>query len=301
MLQALRCARAQNRYFVPRILRGFATERFAHDPNSGLIRPNHIKQVLESGGTAFVATGYLALTADSVDALAGPSGFDGVWLEGEHGPLEYGQLGNLSRACDLWGMTAIARVNKSCNQVNENAIYRHLDGGVQGIIVPKIQDKAQAQRVADACKFKTSCYPTGLRGTSPGRQAYGLQHDYYTAANDTVLSCVMIEDMEGVANLDDILTVEGIDVFFVARFDTAQSMGYIDDIGNPEVSKVVTDCVKKIVKAGRHCGAVGMGESATKKHHDLGARFFYTVPKNVAGGVKNFIQTVDPSHPAGSK
>lgn len=88
-------------------------------------------QVLGCGGTAFIACGQLIWTAESIDALAGPSGCDGVWVEGEHGPLSYSDLGNLSRACDLWGLTPIARVTKSCDKVDENLIYRHLDGGFQ--------------------------------------------------------------------------------------------------------------------------------------------------------------------------
>jgi hypothetical protein len=115
-----------------------APRRATFDPNSGRIRPNRVKEVLAAGGTAFIMCGELNWTADAIDALAGPAGCDGVWLEGEHGPLAYKDLGNLSRACDLWGITSIARVQKSCDQPDENTIYRHLDGGVQGIIVPKV-------------------------------------------------------------------------------------------------------------------------------------------------------------------
>jgi hypothetical protein len=75
------------------------------------------QQVLDSGGIAFIAAGELTWTGTSIDALVGPSGCDGVWLEGEHGPLDYHDLGDLTRACDLWGLTAIARVAKSMLQV----------------------------------------------------------------------------------------------------------------------------------------------------------------------------------------
>ena len=65
----------------------------------------------------------------------GPMGFDGIWLEGEHGGVDYGDIGDLTRACDLWGLTSIARVNLNLPGV----IYRTLDVGAQWICVPHVK------------------------------------------------------------------------------------------------------------------------------------------------------------------
>eukprot|EP01052_Picozoa_sp_SAG31_P009967 SAG31_NODE_534_length_14370_cov_121.217434_7_plen_69_part_00 len=53
----------------------------------------------------------------------------GTCPTGEHGPLDFAEMGDLGRACDIWGMTALARVQKSCDAVDENTIYRTLDRG----------------------------------------------------------------------------------------------------------------------------------------------------------------------------
>ena len=68
------------------------------------LRPNRIKHKLAAGDTVYVAGGMTH--PDDIDAF-GPNGFDGVWLEGEHGPVDAAELGNLTRACDIWGMTSV--------------------------------------------------------------------------------------------------------------------------------------------------------------------------------------------------
>src|SRR5262249_8043761 len=71
------------------------------------IRPNRVKQRLAAGQVATIVAG--TNEPDLIDQL-GPVGADGVWLEGEHGGVDYADLGNLTRACDLWGMTSVVRV-----------------------------------------------------------------------------------------------------------------------------------------------------------------------------------------------
>ena len=161
-----------------------------------------------------------AVTCRSIDAL-GPSNFDGVWLEGEHGPLDYADIGNLGRACDLWGMTSLARVRKAMDQVDENTIYRTLDRGVQGIIVPHVNTRAEAEMVVAASKFKNDEFPMGRRGMFLSRQGFGVS-DYYMKANHETMAVILIEDIIAVNNLPDILKVDHIDVFHVAFADLAQ-------------------------------------------------------------------------------
>ncbi len=98
------------------------------------IRPNKAKQKLAAGGTVCVIGGIT--DPDDIDQF-GPEGFDAVWLEGEHGPIDFADLGNLTRACDLWGMTPIVRLN--CNR--QSLIYRTLDRGAQGIVMPHVDTR----------------------------------------------------------------------------------------------------------------------------------------------------------------
>jgi len=177
-----------------------------------------VKQKLAAGEQVYVVSGLN--NADSIDQF-GPVGFDGVWLEGEHGPVDFADIEDLTRACDLWGMTSIMRVNQ-----NEQAIiYRAFDRGVQGVVVPHVNTREEAENVVAGGKFA----PIGQRGLFRSRQSYGVA-DYLQKANDHTFLMVLIEDIVAVENLDEILEVDHIDVFFVAPSDLAASTRLLRDL-----------------------------------------------------------------------
>src|SRR5690349_24914003 len=106
------------------------------------IRPNRIKQRLAAGQVATILAG--TNDPDLIDQL-GPLGADGIWLEGEHGGVDYADLGNLTRACDLWGVASVVRVMDN----DYATIYRTLDRGAQGIVVPHVNTRAEAQAAVE--------------------------------------------------------------------------------------------------------------------------------------------------------
>jgi 4-hydroxy-2-oxoheptanedioate aldolase len=120
---------------------------------SGL-RANKVKENLVKGKIVAVPMG--PMNPDLVEHF-GPLGFDGIWFEGEHGPVDFNNVSDLTRACDLWGMTPIVRVYQ-----NEPAtIYRTLDLGALGICVPHVNTKSEAENVVNATKFA----PIGMTGS----------------------------------------------------------------------------------------------------------------------------------------
>ncbi len=228
------------------------------------LRPNRVLHKLEAGEPAFVIGGLTH--ADDIDAI-GPIGFDGVWLEGEHGGVDAADLGNLTRACDIWGMTSVVRVNQN----DQGLIYRTLDRGAQAIIVPHVDTPAEARNVVEGGMFP----PLGRRGLYTSRQGYGVR-DYLDQANDETLLIALIEDIEAWRNLDEILQVDGIGVFFVAPSDFAASMGHIGDVGNPAVQEKIEDSLRRIVAAGRTAGTLAM-DNDVQRFAEIGVRFFFTV------------------------
>ena len=224
------------------------------------IRPNRIKQKLANGELAYVIAGLT--NADDIDAF-GPNGFDGVWLEGEHGIADATNLGDLTRACDLWGLTSIVRVNRN----DQGLIYRTLDCGAMGIVVPHVNTKAEAQNVVDGGKFA----PIGHRGMFTSRQGYGVDN-YFEVANDQTLLVVLIEDIAAVNNLDEILTVDHIDVFFVAPSDLATSMGHIGNHNHPDVQNTIDDTLARIQNAGRVAGTLAL-DDFVEKYVKAGVQF----------------------------
>ena len=244
------------------------------------IRPNKVKQKLANGELAYVIAGLT--NADDIDAF-GPNGFDGVWLEGEHGSAGATNLGDLTRACDLWGMTSIVRVNRN----DQALIYRTLDCGAMGIVVPHVNTKAEAQNVVDGGKFA----PIGHRGMFTSRQGYGVDN-YFDVANEQTLLVVLIEDIEAVNNLDEILTVDHIDVFFVAPSDLATSMGHIGNHHHPDVQNTIDDALARIQDTGHAAGTLALDDTV-EKYVKAGVQFLLVgVGGWISSGAADYKQMV---------
>ncbi|MCL0100100.1 aldolase/citrate lyase family protein [Dehalococcoidia bacterium] len=227
------------------------------------MRPNKVKHKLERGEVASIVQG--ELTPDLVELL-GPIGFDGIWIEGEHGPIDFGDIRDFTRAADLWGMTSVARVNLNLPGV----IYRTLDQGAQAVVVPHVNTAEEAQAVVEASNFA----PIGSRGSYTSRQGIGVD-DPFTSANDETMAIILIEDIVAINNLEEILKVDHIDVFFVAPGDLAQTMGFLGQHEHPEVQATVDQAIEQIVSAGRVAGAL-VSEATVGHYIERGARFIST-------------------------
>ena len=208
------------------------------------IRVNRAKQRLQNGELVTTISGLQS--SDIIDFL-GPTGFDAAWIECEHGPVDWDALGDMTRACDLWEMASITRVNSN----DPGLITRTLDRGSMGIVVPHVNSREAAERAAQSAKYA----PLGYRGMFGGRQSFGVG-DYFHQANDQTMVVVLLEEVEALANLDEILTVPDIDVFFVAPSDLSQTMGHIGDAGHPEVQKAIDEAIAKITAAGKVAGTL---------------------------------------------
>lgn len=224
------------------------------------LRNNIVKHKLAEGDVATVLGG--PMTSNLIE-LFGPLKFDGIWIEMEHGPVDYRDIPNFTRACDLWGKTSIARVNLNLPGV----IYRTLDLGAQGIVVPHVNTAGEAAAAVEAAKH----HPMGMRGCYTGRQSLGVDN-YELHANAETMVIVLIEDIVAIENLSEILKVDHIDVFFVATGDLSQSMGLLGQSKHPDVIDVATSAVNEILAAGRVAGAV-VDDSNLERYLDQGVRF----------------------------
>jgi 4-hydroxy-2-oxoheptanedioate aldolase len=247
------------------------------------MRGNKVKDKLKAGEIALALSGH-SISSDTID-FCGQLGFDAFWIEGEHGAATWDQLGDQSRACDLWGMTSIMRIHSH----DPGMITRALDRGVNGVAVPHVNTHAQAEAVAKAARFA----PLGTRGMySSGRRGYG-DPDYVHSANDATLFIALIEEREALDNLADILTVELIDLFFVAPSDLAQSLGYTGQPFHAEVQAAVQGTIHQITAAGRVAGTVGYQEALLARYVELGARFFLVnFDQWIKAGASQYLTTV---------
>ena len=227
------------------------------------IRSNRVKAQLAAGRVATILSG--TNDPDLIDQL-GTLDVDGIWLEGEHGGVDYADLGNLTRACDLWGKTSIVRVMDN----DYATIYRTLDRGAHAIVIPHVNTRAEGEAAVEATKFA----PLGKRGMYTSRQGFAVP-DYLKTANDQTALMVLIEDIAAVRNLDDIVKVDHIDVFFVAPNDLATSMGHIGNMGHPDVQQTIDNAIKKIAQAGRIAGTL-VSAANVERYTKMGVRCVMT-------------------------
>lgn len=244
------------------------------------VERNKAKRKLMNGEVVCCVSGLDS--SDKIDFI-GQFGFDASWIECEHGSPGWHQIADMSRACDIWGISSILRVNGNQPWL----ITRYLDQGVNGIVVPHVNTKEDAEQAVQSAKFA----PLGYRGIFGGRQAYG-RPDFFQKANDETIVIVLIEEKRAVDNLDELLAVDGIDVFHVAPGDLAQTMGYLGQPTHPEVQAVVDGAIKKIVAAGRCAGAT-MTDDDPSHYLDIGAKFIFVSCMGwLASGARNFLSKV---------
>ena len=245
------------------------------------IRKNIIKQRLKEGKHVIAIENLN--DPNSVELFA-PNNPHCFWFEGEHWIADVQNIGDLTRAADLIEATPLVRVPRPEYQL----IYHALDLGAQGISVPHVKTKQDAELVIRASKFA----PIGQRGMFTSRQGIGVEN-YFKEANDETFVLVFIEDLIALDNLDEILEVDNIDVFFVGPGDLSQELGHIGEQTHPEVQKVVQDTITKIIAKGRTAGTVA-SLSNYEWAMKTGARFFLSGALDwIYSGFTEFNQTLE--------
>ena len=175
---------------------------------------NILKEKLKKG-QAVIGT-FISLGHPDVTELLSRLGFDWLLIDGEHSPIGLETMQVMMQAMNGSNCTPIVRP-----QWNDMVIIKRiLDIGAHGVLVPWVNTKEEAEYAVSACKYP----PKGLRGWGP-RRAGLFDPDYLQTANDEILVIVQIETKEAVSNVDDILSVEGIDACFIGPYDLSLSFG----------------------------------------------------------------------------
>jgi 2-keto-3-deoxy-L-rhamnonate aldolase RhmA len=244
---------------------------------------NRLKHKLAAGQPASIIAPFA--TSAALVELLGHLGFDGIFLDCEHGPAGWEDVEHMVRAAELSGASAVVRVERN----DPATITRALDRGAGGVQVPHINTAAEAEAVVKHAKYA----PLGHRGWSGGRAEFGVDpREYASHANAQTLVVAMLEEVEALDNLDEILRVEHIDVFFVAPGDLAQSMGHPGNAGHPQVVAAIDDALRRIRAAGRTSGAL-TSPAALDHHLELGVGYLYVgLTALLAPAVTDFVKRV---------
>lgn len=226
-----------------------------------------IKEKLEKGD--FVIGPFVKARSMALVEVMGYAGFDFLILDMEHSPFSIETVEMMIRAAEIGNIFPVVRVP----EVTEPAILEPLDVGAQGILIPHVDTKEIAEKVVHFSKFA----PEGERGIDIYVRSAKYSHipkkDYFKEANRKLLIAVQIEGRKGVDNLDEILSVEGLDVIFVGPYDLSQSLGIPGEIESPLVIEEVKKIVRKVKKAKRSVGIYVDDLKIAKKWIGFGVQF----------------------------
>ena len=248
------------------------------------LKPNTMKAKIARGEAALGCS--VMFPSPQIVEMLGYAGFDWVLIDCEHGSISLGDVELMAMAADAVGITAIARPRSN----TAADIQSVMDRGVMGVQVPHVNTAQDARDAVAAVKFGPGAARGLAAGTRPDRWGLGARMpDFTAAANAQSLVCVQIEHQEAVANIDEILKVEGIDVFFIGPSDLSQSMGFPGDPKAPPVAKAIEETLAKIRKAGFAPGLPATAETLADVK-GKGCRYIYThLPRVLGAGAKAFL------------
>ena len=249
------------------------------------MRHNRMKAGLAAGETMLGCS--LMIPSPQLVEMLAYGGFDWVLLDCEHGSLSLADVEVMAMAADASGITAMARP-KSNAAADIQAV---MDRGVAGVQVPHVNSARDAMAAVAAVKFGPGAARGLAAGTRPDRWGLGgKMPDFAAKANAESLVCVQIEHGAAVANIDEILAVDGIDVAFIGPSDLSQSMGHPGNPTAPEVAAAIAATLAKIRASNTAPGMPATHETLTSVRAS-GCRYIYThLPKVIGMGARGFIQ-----------
>ena len=217
---------------------------------------NTVKQKLMDGKK--VVGGTVSTSDSNIYCAMANSGFDFLWIEMQHSPLMYNDVAKMIWACKDAPAIPFIRIPDA----TEGDIQKATDIGALGIVVPMVHTVKEAQDAVKYAKYP----PMGRRSRGGGQYGAIWGRDYRETANDNIMIVIMIESPDGVAIVDQIAAVPGIDVIFAASGDLGSFTGW--ERSDPRYKALVTKIHDATLKGGKILG----GPYAWNGRH--GYRFF---------------------------
>jgi 2-keto-3-deoxy-L-rhamnonate aldolase RhmA len=205
--------------------------------------PNPVKELFRQDKIALGMNVRLARSGD-IAGIAKSSGHDFLFVDCQHSLYNVETIGHIALAAIGVGIAPLARVS-SCDDPQTQVL---LDNGVMGIVFPDINTAEQARRAVARAKYP----PVGTRSVGGGYPIFHYRPtpvpDAVAALQDNTLVACMIETPEGLANVEAIAAVEGVDVVHVGSNDLLTAMGHPGSFGSAAhiaaLEKVIAACKK---------------------------------------------------------
>ena len=227
---------------------------------------NTFKVALKDGKTQIgcwmgFADGYAA-------DIMSTAGFVWLVIDGEHAPNDIRSIRDQLIALEPSPSHPVVRV-----PIGETWMIKQvLDVGAQTVLVPMVDTAQQARDLVQACRYA----PEGVRGVGAAlarATRFSSVSDYVETANAQICLLVQVETKAGIAALDDILAVDGIDGVFIGPADLAADMGFGGNSAAPEVQAVILGALERIRAAGKAPGILSLNDDFTRQYLHVGAQF----------------------------
>jgi len=195
------------------------------------------------------------------------SGFDWILLDTEHSPNEIPGLLSQLQAIGREQATPVIRAAWN----DAVLIKRILDIGAPAVLIPYVQNAAEAEQAVAAVRYP----PRGVRGVSAGSRAsrYGRVGDYLKKADDEVCLLVQVETRAALDQLEAIAGVDGVDGVFIGPSDLAASFGSLGNAQAAEVQDAIREAAVRLTATGKACGILTVNEAEARRYIDWGYSF----------------------------
>lgn len=240
---------------------------------------NTVKTKLMSGGQ--VLGGTVDTSDPDVYCAMANAGFDFIWIEMQHSPLNYTDVARMIWACRDAPAVPFIRVPDA----TEGDIQKAADIGALGIIVPMVDSPEKVENAVRFAKYP----PLGRRSQGGGQYGRLWGSDYRQTWNDNLMIVAMIETPEGAAVADEIATVDGVDAIFIASGDLGSFTGQRQ--GDPQYEQIVSRIKSETENASKFVG----GPSAWMTSRE-GYQFFQapSVTSLIRIGARVTLEQADP-------
>ena len=217
-----------------------------------LLPVNPVKQRLRAGDAALGMNIRLGRSAD-IARVAKASGHDFIFIDTQHSVFNLETIHHIAQAALAIGIAPLVRVKG----INDPDVSLLLDNAVTGIVYPDINNAKEAQKAVDVCRFA----PLGKRSVVGGYPHFDYKSVPLSQAveelNEACLLVCMIETAEGLANIEEICAVPGIDVIHMGTNDFAANIGKAGKFDDPEVVTAQARVIEVARKHGKFAGCGG--------------------------------------------
>ena len=210
-----------------------------------------------------VLNGWLAIPNSFSAEVMAHQGWDSLTIDLQHGVIDYAALVPMLQAISTTATVPIVRVP----WLEPGIVMKALDAGAYAIICPMVSTREEAQRFV----AYTNYAPKGTRSFGPSRATMYGGPDYAQRATETIVRFAMIETAQALDNLDDILSVEGLDAIYIGPSDLSLALGcrpVFDDV-DPPVAQAIDHIVARAkvhgVVAGIHNGVPAVASARIAK------------------------------------